>query len=132
MEVLNTTPNVSRFADLLAATTLTLPLTTEGPFTVFAPSDDAIAALSSSTLQGLESDQNALVNLLQNHLVIGSISSDRLVALGSALTVQGNTLTISQQNGTLMVDGAQVIGTAIPAANGVIYIIDQVLMPANP
>ena len=101
----------------------------EGPYTVFAPTDEAFAAVDPATLEALLADPEALSDVLLYHVVAGEVTAADVVELDSATTVQGSDLPIVVDGDTVMVGGATVITTDIPASNGVIHVIDQVLIP---
>ena len=100
-----------------------------GPFTVFAPTDDAFAALPQETVQGLLADPSALVRVLTYHVVPGRITSAQITHDSEQTTVEGGVLTIAV-NGGVTVNDATVIQADVEAANGVIHVIDRVLIPA--
>jgi transforming growth factor-beta-induced protein len=100
-----------------------------GPFTVFAPTDAAFAALPEGALEDLLADPDALADVLTYHVVAGEFYAADVVELDSAETVNGASVTIEVDGDTVMVDGAQVITTDIEASNGVIHVIDAVLLP---
>ncbi len=101
-----------------------------GPFTVFAPTDEAFAALPAGTLDGLLADPEALKKVLLYHVVSGEVTADQVVGLTSADTVEGSPIAISVDDGKVYLnDAAQVVKTDIMASNGVIHVIDQVLLP---
>nr|MCU0465690.1 fasciclin domain-containing protein [Anaerolineae bacterium] len=122
-----------RFTTLVAAVTaadLVDTLSGEGPFTVFAPTDDAFAALPEGTLDALLADIPALTDILLYHVVSGTVLAETVVTLESATTVQGSDVTISVVDGSVFLNGdVQVIITDIVASNGVIHVIDAVLIP---
>jgi len=103
----------------------------KGPFTVFAPTDEAFAKLPAGTVENLLKPENKekLVAILTYHVVPGKVMARDVVSLTSAKTVNGKSVTISQQNGAVMVDNARVIKTDIAASNGVIHVIDSVILP---
>jgi uncharacterized surface protein with fasciclin (FAS1) repeats len=101
----------------------------EGPFTVFAPTDEAFAKIPQSTLTALLKDKEALTRVLLYHVVAGKVMSSDVAKLESAKTVEGSKASISVDNGTVMVDKAKVVKVDIKASNGVIHVIDTVLMP---
>ncbi len=105
----------------------------EGPFTVFAPTDAAFAKLPEGTVEELLKPENKekLQAILTYHVVPGRVMAKDVVGLKSAETVQGQSLTVSIQNGTPMVDNATIIQTDITASNGVIHVIDSVIMPSS-
>jgi uncharacterized surface protein with fasciclin (FAS1) repeats len=102
-----------------------------GPFTVFAPTDEAFAKLPAGTVEELLKPENKekLVAILTYHVVPGKVMAKDVVTLTSAKTVNGKSVTISTQNGAVMVDNARVIKTDIVASNGVIHVIDSVILP---
>ena len=100
-----------------------------GPFTVFAPTDDAFAALPQETVQGLLADPPALARVLSYHVVPGRITSAEITRAGEPKTVEGSALAIAA-NGGVTVNDATVIQADIEADNGVIHVIDRVLIPA--
>jgi uncharacterized surface protein with fasciclin (FAS1) repeats len=101
----------------------------EGPYTVFAPSDDAFAAVDQETLDGLLADPDALADVLLYHVVPGEYMAADVVTLESATTAQGADLPITVDGDTVMVGDATVTATDIQASNGVIHVIDTVLLP---
>ena len=104
-------------------------LTGEGPFTVFAPTDAAFAKVPTDTLNALLADSAALANVLTYHVVAGNVMAADVVKLTSAVTVQGQAVSIAVKDGKVYVDGAQVVATDIKASNGVIHVIDAVILP---
>ena len=101
----------------------------EGPFTVFAPTDAAFAKVPTDTLNALLADKAALANVLTYHVVAGNVMAANVVKLTSAVTVQGQAVSIEVKDGKVYVDGAQVVATDIKASNGVIHVIDAVILP---
>ena len=121
------------FETLLAAATaagLADTLSGDGPFTVFAPTDEAFAALPEGTVEALLEDPAALSEILLYHVVSGKVLAADVVSLTSATTVQGSDVTITVDGGSVMVDGANVTSTDIEASNGVIHVIDAVILPS--
>lgn len=102
-----------------------------GPFTVFAPTDEAFAKLPPGTLESLLKPENkaTLQRILTYHVVPGKVMAQDVERLNSARTVQGENITIKMVNGSVMVDNARVIKADIPASNGVIHVIDAVILP---
>ena len=126
--------NDGRFTSLVAAlqqAELVDTLNGEGPFTVFAPTDDAFAALPAGTLDSLFADIPALQSVLTYHVVPGKVLAADVVNLDSAETVQGEAIDITVQDGNVMVNGANVIITDIEGSNGVIHVIDAVILPPS-
>ena len=101
----------------------------EGPFTVFAPTDAAFEKVPTDTLNALLADKAALANVLTYHVVAGNVMAADVVKLTSAVTVQGQAVSIEVKDGKVYVDGAQVVATDIKASNGVIHVIDAVILP---
>lgn len=102
-----------------------------GPFTVFAPTDEAFAKLPVGTVEDLLKPENKdkLVAILTYHVVPGKVMAKDVTKLTSAKTVNGKSVTITEQNGAVMVDKAKVIQTDIATSNGVIHVIDSVILP---
>lgn len=103
----------------------------EGPLTVFAPTDEAFAKLPAGTVENLLKPENKdkLKAVLTYHVVPGRVTADEVVNLSSAPTVNGRSLRINGQEGQVTVDNARVVQTDIMATNGVIHVIDSVMMP---
>ena len=124
-----------RFETLVAALTaadLVDTLQGEGPFTVFAPTDDAFAALPDGTVEALLEDIPALTNILLYHVISGEVRAEDVVSLESAVTVQGEAVSITVDGDTVRINDANVLITDIAASNGVIHVIDAVLLPPEP
>lgn len=122
------------FKTLLAAVKaagLAETLSGEGPFTVFAPTDAAFAKIPEATLKDLLKPENKdkLVAILTYHVVPGRVFSEGALEAKSAKTVQGSSVKISVKDGAAYVDNAKIVTTDINAANGVIHVIDTVIMP---
>ena len=102
-----------------------------GPFTVFAPTDDAFKKLPPGTVESLLKPENKskLVALLEFHVVSGHVSSSDAMGVSSAKSLLGKDLTIGHANGGLTVAGANVVKADIECSNGVIHVVDTVLMP---
>jgi uncharacterized surface protein with fasciclin (FAS1) repeats len=108
-------------------------LSSKGPFTVFAPTDEAFAALPDGTLESLLKPENKgkLVAILKYHVVPGKVMASKVVTLDEAKTAQGSSVSIAVKDGTVMVDKAKVLKTDIECSNGVIHVIDKVILPKN-
>lgn len=106
-------------------------LKADGPFTVFAPTDEAFSKLPEGTVEMLLKPENKdkLVAVLTYHVVGGKVEAADVVKLKSAKTVQGQNVMVSVTDGTVMIDKAKVVMTDVEASNGVIHVIDTVLMP---
>ncbi len=102
-----------------------------GPFTVFAPTDEAFAKLPAGTVEELLKPENKekLVAILTYHVVPGKVMAKDVMKMTSAKTVNGKSVSITEQNGAVMVDNAKVIQADIAASNGVIHVIDSVILP---
>jgi uncharacterized surface protein with fasciclin (FAS1) repeats len=100
-----------------------------GPFTVFAPTDEAFAKLPKETLESLLKDKEALKNVLLYHVVSGNVLAKDVVKLTKATTVGGKDVMIKVKDGKVMVNKSNVTATDIEASNGVIHVIDVVLIP---
>ncbi len=120
-------------AAALQAAGLVDTLKGKGPFTVFAPTDEAFAKLPAGTVESLLKPENKaqLTAILTYHVVPGAVMASQVTSLKSAKTVNGQSLTISTMNGAVMVDKAHVIKTDIKTSNGVIHVIDSVMLPAS-
>ena len=104
-------------------------LSGDGPFTVFAPTDDAFGKLPEGTLESLLADIPALKDILLYHVVSGNVMAADVMGLDSAETLQGSAFSISGMGGKVMVDESEVIITDIVGSNGVIHVVDTVLIP---
>jgi uncharacterized surface protein with fasciclin (FAS1) repeats len=115
----------------LKAADLVNTLKGPGPFTVFAPTDEAFAQLPPGTLEDLMKPENKqkLTSILTYHVVSGRVMAEQAMKLTSAKTLNGKDLTLRTENGHLMVNDAMVTQPDIPCSNGVIHVINQVLMP---
>ena len=124
-----------RFTTLVAAlqaAELDTVLAGEGPFTVFAPTDDAFGKLPEGTVEGLLADIPGLTDVLLYHVVSGNVQAKDVLNLDSADTLQGSSFAISIMDGKVMVNESEVIITDIEAVNGTIHVIDTVLLPTAP
>jgi uncharacterized surface protein with fasciclin (FAS1) repeats len=100
----------------------------KGPFTVFAPNDDAFAKLPKGTVEGLLADLPKLKSILTYHVVAGRVTAADVMKLTTAKTVQGQSVTF-QTNGGVKVNGANVVTADVQADNGIIHVIDTVILP---
>ena len=116
-------------AAALQAAGLVETLKGEGPFTVFAPTDEAFAKLPEGTVEALLADIPALTDILLYHVAEGRQFTADVVKLDKIATAQGKSATISLMDGAAKIDGAQIVLTDILAANGVIHVIDSVILP---
>ena len=115
----------------LQAAGLDSVLAGEGPFTVFAPTDDAFGKLPEGTIASLLETIPALKNILLYHVVSGNVLAADVVTLESAVTLQGQTVSISVMGDVVKINDSQVIITDIQGSNGIIHVIDTVLLPAG-
>ena len=133
-DIVDTAVNDGRFTTLaaaLGAADLVETLKGEGPFTVFAPTDAAFAKLPAGTVENLLLPENkqALIDILTYHVIAGKVLAADVVKLTEAATVLGQNVTIKVMDGKVYINDAQVIITDIKAGNGVIHVIDTVLLP---
>ncbi len=124
-------PDFSTLVAALKAAGLVDTLSGAGPFTVFAPTNAAFEKLPAGTVETLLKPENKdqLTAILTYHVVSGKVLAADVVKLSSAKTVQGGEVTIKVDGGKVMVDGANVTATDIAGSNGVIHVIDSVIMP---
>jgi len=116
-------------AKLLTDAGLVDTLKGAGPFTVFAPTDEAFAKVPKATLDALAADKDKLRKVLTYHVVPGKVMAADVVKLTSAKTVQGQSVKINAAGGKVKVDNANVVKTDIGCTNGVIHVIDAVILP---
>ncbi len=132
-DIVDTAVAAGNFNTLVAAVKaagLVDALKGDGPFTVFAPTDEAFAKLPAGTVEALLQDKDKLAAILTYHVVSGKVMAADVVNLTSAKTLQGSSITIDTTNG-VMVDNAKVIATDIETSNGVIHVIDTVILPGS-
>jgi uncharacterized surface protein with fasciclin (FAS1) repeats len=132
MTIVDVASAAGNFTTLLAAAEaagLVETLMGDGPFTVFAPTDEAFAALPEGTLESLLADPEALKQILLYHVVSGSVLAADVVGLDTATSVEGSEIDITVDGDKVMVNQANVIATDIMASNGVIHVIDAVILP---
>ena len=133
-DIVDTAVSAKNFKTLVAAVQaaeLVETLKSKGPFTVFAPTDEAFAKLPKGYVNSLLQPENKkeLISLLTYHVVPGKVLASDVVNLSSAKTVNGEEAAIYQKGNHLMVDGAKIVATDIQTSNGVIHVIDKVIMP---
>lgn len=116
-------------AKLLTEANLVETLKGKGPFTVFAPTDEAFQKVPAATLDALLKDKKKLAAVLTYHVVAGRVTAADAAKLKEAKTVQGQSVKISAEGGVVKIDGAKVITPDISASNGVIHVIDSVILP---
>jgi transforming growth factor-beta-induced protein len=133
-DIVDTAIAAGSFKTLVAAVTaagLVETLKGTGPFTVFAPTDEAFAKLPAGTVENLLKPENKikLQGILTYHAVSGAVMAKDVANLKSAKTVNGQELTVKASQGSVMIDGAGVVKTDIVCTNGVIHVIDSVVLP---
>lgn len=116
-------------ATALKAAGLVDTLKGKGPFTVFAPTDEAFRKLPAGTLEKLLADKAQLTKVLTYHVVAGKVMAADVVKLTEAKTVEGSAVKISAKDGKVKVNDANVVKTDVVASNGVIHVIDSVILP---
>ena len=116
-------------ATALKAAGLVETLEGKGPFTVFAPTDDAFRKLPAGTLEKLLADKAQLTKVLTYHVVSGKVMAADVVKLSEAKTVEGSAVRIAVKDGKVKVNDANVVKTDVGASNGVIHVIDAVILP---
>ncbi|MBZ5534987.1 MAG: fasciclin domain-containing protein [Acidobacteriia bacterium] len=121
--------NFTTLAKALEAAGLIETLKSAGPFTVFAPTDEAFTKLPAGTLEGLLNDPAKLKSILLYHVVSGKVMAENVMKLKSAKTVEGSSVKISVQGGKALINDANVIRADVMASNGVIHVIDSVILP---
>jgi uncharacterized surface protein with fasciclin (FAS1) repeats len=134
MDIVETAASNPAFSTLVAAVKaagLVETLQSKGPFTVFAPTNEAFAKLPAGTVESLLLPENKdkLVAILTYHVVAGEVYAADVVKLSEATTVEGSTIAIKVVDGAVMVDNAKVVTTDIKTKNGVIHVIDSVILP---
>jgi uncharacterized surface protein with fasciclin (FAS1) repeats len=132
MNIVETAVSAGSFTTLVAAVEaagLVETLSGEGPFTVFAPTDEAFAALPEGTVEGLLEDTEALTAVLTYHVVPGAVMSGDLSDGMTATTVNGADIEVGIDMGTVMINDATVTTADIETSNGVIHVIDSVILP---
>ncbi len=133
-DIVDTAVAAGSFTTLVAAVKaagLVDTLKGSGPFTVFAPTDEAFAKLPAGTIETLLKPENKarLQGILTYHAVAGTVLAKDVLKLKTAKTVNGQELTVKSSQGSVMVDGAGVLKTDILCTNGVIHVIDSVVLP---
>ncbi len=135
MNIVETAVANGSFTTLVAAVTaaeLVETLSGEGPFTVFAPTDEAFAALPAGTVDTLVQPENKdqLTGILTYHVVAGKVMSGDLSDGMTATTVNGGDITITLVDGKVMINDAEVVAADVETSNGVIHVINKVILPA--
>lgn len=131
-DIVDTAVGAGSFTTLaaaLGAADLVDVLKGDGPFTVFAPTDEAFNKLPAGTVEALLKDKEKLAAILTYHVVPGKVMSSDVIKLDSAKTVQGQSVGIQVKDGSVYIDNAKVAQADIKASNGVIHVIDSVILP---
>lgn len=131
-DIVDTAVAAGSFKTLVAAVTaagLVETLKGNGPFTVFAPTDEAFAKLPKGTVEALLADIPKLTSILTYHVVSGKLTAGQVVELSEAKTIQGSMVKIDASDG-VMINNSTVVTADVMASNGVIHVIDTVLIPA--
>lgn len=132
--IIETAKAAGNFNTLLAAVEaadLKKALSGDGPFTVFAPTDEAFAALPEGTIEALLKDKEKLASILTYHVVEGKVKANDVTKIEKAQTLNGQSFAIMVKNDKVMIDNAEVIMTDIICSNGVIHVIDAVILPQD-
>jgi len=131
VDVAADTPDLSTLVEAVTAADLAETLQGEGPFTVFAPTNEAFDALPAGELDRLlePANQEELANILKYHVVEGEVMSSDLTNGQKADTLEGGMLTVTINGGTVKINDATVATADVPASNGVVHVIDRVLLP---
>lgn len=132
-DIVDTAVSAGQFNTLVKAVQeagLVETLKGEGPFTVFAPTDDAFAKVPQETLNALLADKDALAKVLTYHVVSGKVMAADVAGIDSATTVEGSDISITTEGG-VKVNEANVVKTDIVTSNGVIHVIDSVILPPD-
>lgn len=132
--IVETAVGAGQFNTLVAAVKaagLAETLSGDGPFTVFAPTDAAFKKLPKGTVESLLEPENKekLAAILKYHVVKGKVPASKVLQSDSLKSLQGNSLTVEQKGGDVMVDNAKVVKTDVMCSNGIIHVIDTVMLP---
>ena len=133
-DIVDTAVSAGNFKTLVTAVKaagLVDTLKGEGPFTVFAPTDEAFAKLPAGTLESLLKNPEALKKVLTYHVVAGKVMAADVVKVESAQTVEGESVKVTVNGDAVMIDKANVVKTDIVCDNGVIHVIDSVILPKS-
>ncbi len=124
-------PAFSTLVDAVKAADLVDTLSSAGPFTVFAPTNDAFAKIPADQLAAILADKALLTKILTYHVVAGQVMAADVTSLASATTVEGEPITITTDMGGVKINDANVTATDVEASNGVIHVIDTVILPPS-
>jgi uncharacterized surface protein with fasciclin (FAS1) repeats len=132
--LVETAVSAGTFTTLVAAVKaadLADTLSGDGPFTVFAPTDDAFAKLPEGTVESLLANPDQLREILLYHVVPGKVTAAEVLSLDSATTVQGSDVRILVADGSVQINNASVVSADIETSNGIIHVIDTVILPTS-
>jgi uncharacterized surface protein with fasciclin (FAS1) repeats len=133
-DIVDTAMSAGTFSTLVNAITiagLDTALKSPGPFTVFAPSDNAFSKLPSGTIESLLEDIPTLRKILEYHVIAGKVTANEVVNFNTVRSTEGEDISISSSNGIVKVNDAQVVTPDVAVDNGVIHVIDSVLLPQS-
>lgn len=122
--------NFTTLIAALKAAGLDSTLAGDGPFTIFAPSDEAFKKIDGDVLEDLLANKDKLTKVLTYHVLPGALSASEVRDLNGAKTVNGATISAEDEGGAVKIGGANIVKTDIKAENGIIHVIDTVLMPS--
>lgn len=131
-DIVTTAIEADNFNTLVAAVKaagLVEALKGDGPFTVFAPTDEAFAKLPEGALKSLLDNPEKLKSVLTYHVVEGKVTSDKVMKVNKAEALNGKSVTVTAKDGKVMINDANVIATDIMCSNGVIHVVDKVILP---
>lgn len=133
VDIAASNPDFSTLVTAVKAAGLVDALKGDGPITVFAPTNDAFAKLPAGTIESLLKPENKdkLVAVLTYHVVPGKVKAADVVTVNSATSLQGQDIAVTVDGNSVMVDDAQIVATDIEASNGVIHVIDTVILPES-
>ena|ERR1700722_19287904 len=129
IQTVSNAENFNTFIGALKVAHLIDSLNQTGPFTVFAPHDDAFAKLPVGTIEGIFKDKSRLASILTYHVLQGEVMAKEIVTMQYVKTLQGEDVTITFIKGSIMINNAKIVQADIQCSNGIIYVIDTVLMP---
>lgn len=129
LQVASAEDNLKTFTGAVDSAGLRDTLSTGGPYTIFAPTDEAFKAVSTTTMDELTKDDAKMASVVKNHVVAGKYTIKDLRNMGYVKTLDGKTLMVQSSNGAFAVDGANIVKNDVPAGNGIIQVVDTVMIP---
>jgi uncharacterized surface protein with fasciclin (FAS1) repeats len=121
--------NLKTFAGAIDAAGMRETLMSGGPYTVFAPTDDAFNSIPANTMNALMADKGKMSAVAKNHVMQGRYTVRDLAKIGYVTTLDGKKIPVTSSDSTFAVDGARIIKNDVPAGNGIIHVIDTVMIP---